>query len=215
MKLFDYWRSSAAFRMRIALNLKGLEFEREFIHLRRKDQISESYLAVNSQGLVPALVDDDGTVLTQSIAMIEYLDETHPEGARLMPGDAEGRARVRAISQAIACEIHPLNNLRVLRHLGQTFGIDDKTRNRDWYAHWIAVGMLGVEGLLANHPATGDFCHGDTPSLADICLVPQIFNAQRFGCDMSGYPTAMAINARCLALPAFRDALPDNQPDAE
>ncbi|MEK9660805.1 MAG: maleylacetoacetate isomerase, partial [Alphaproteobacteria bacterium] len=182
---------------------------------RRKDQLSEAFLKINPQGRVPALVDADGTIVTPSMAIIEDLDEPRPTAPRFMPDDPKGRARVRAIAQAIACEIHPLNNLRVLRHLGQTFGIDDKTRNRDWYAHWIAVGMLGVEGLLANPPATGDFCHGDTPSLADICLVPQIFNAQRFGCDMSGYPTAMAINARCLALPAFRDALPDNQPDAE
>ncbi|MEK9796440.1 MAG: maleylacetoacetate isomerase [Alphaproteobacteria bacterium] len=214
MKLFDYWRSSAAFRMRIALNLKGLEFEREFIHLRRKDQISESYLAVNSQGLVPALVDDDGTVLTQSIAMIEYLDETHPEGARLMPGDAEGRARVRAISQAIACEIHPLNNLRVLRHLGAEFDIDEEGCNERWYKHWIAEGMRGLEGLLADGCA-GNCAHGDSPTMADICLVPQVYNALRFGCDLSAFPTVLRVNDYCLQIDAFRDAWPENQPDAE
>lgn len=215
MRLYDYFRSSGAFRVRIALNLKGLEAEREFVHLRRKDQLSEAFLKINPQGLVPVLVDDDGTVVTQSMAIIEYLDETRPTEPRFLPGDPQGRARVRAIAQAIACEIHPLNNLRVLRHLGQAFGIEEERRNTEWYAHWIAVGMQGVEGLLAGHAATGAFCHGDTPTLADICLVPQVFNAQRFGCDMSGYPTVMAINERCLALPAFRDALPENQPDAE
>ena len=215
MRLYDYYRSSGAFRVRIALNLKGLAAEREFVHLRRKDQLSDAFLKINPQGLVPALVDDDGTVVTQSMAIVEYLDETRPADPRFLPADPAGRARVRAIAQAIACEIHPLNNLRVLRHLGQAFGIDEEMRNRDWYAHWIAVGMTGVEGLLANHPSTGTFCHGDTPTLADICLVPQIYNTQRFGCDMAGYPTAMAINAHCLTLPAFRDALPENQPDAE
>ena len=214
MKLFDYWRSSAAFRMRIALNLKGLEFEREFIHLRRKDQSSEAYLAVNPQGLVPALVDDDGTVLTQSMAMIEYLDDTRPEGARLMPGDARGRARVRAISQSIACEIHPLNNLRVLRHLGTEFGIEEEDRNERWYKHWIFEGMRGLEGLLADGGA-GTCAHGDSPTMADICLVPQVYNALRFGCDLSAFPTVLRVNDHCLQIDAFRDALPENQPDAE
>ena len=215
MRLYDYYRSSGAFRVRIALNLKALDAERIFVHLRRKDQLSEKFLKLNPQGLVPVLVDDDGTVVTQSMAIVEYLDETRPGNPGLLPGDPSGRARVRAIAQAIACEIHPLNNLRVLRHLGQAFGIDEEARNRDWYAHWIAVGMAGVEGLLANHEATGTFCHGETPTLADICLVPQVYNAQRFGCDMTAYPAAMAINAHCLTLPAFRNALPENQPDAE
>jgi maleylpyruvate isomerase len=218
MKLYDYFRSSGAFRVRIALNLKGLSAEREFVHLRRKDQLSEVFLKVNPQGLVPALVDDDGTVLTQSMAIVEYLDETRPDGVRFLPADPAGRAHVRALAQAIACEIHPLNNLRVLRHLGQAFGIDEAARNRDWYAHWIAVGMQGVEGLLsqgrASGAAAGPFCHGESPTLADICLVPQIYNAGRLGCDMASYPLAMAVNAHCLDLPAFRDALPENQPDA-
>lgn len=215
MKLYDYYRSSGAFRVRIALNMKGIEAEREFVHLRRKEQLSDTYLALNPQGLVPTLVDDDGTVVTQSMAIVEYLDETRPGEPRFLPTDPVGRARVRAIAQAIACDLHPLNNLRVLRHLGQTFGIDEETRNRDWYAHWIAVGMAGVEGLLTGNRATGQFCHGDSPTLADICLVPQVYNAQRFDCDLSGFPTVMAINERCLALQAFRDALPDSQPDAE
>lgn len=215
MKLYDYYRSSAAFRVRIALNIKGLEAERESIHLRRKDQRSDAYLAVNPQGLVPTLVDDDGTVLTQSMAIIEYLDETRPDTQRLMPADAIGRARVRAISDAIACDIHPLNNLRVLRHIDDIFDTDEATRNERWYKHWIGEGMGGLEGMLAGSGDTGEFCHGDTPTMADCCLVPQFYNAERFGCDMSGYPTAARINATCLALDAFQRALPEVQPDAE
>lgn len=214
MKLYDYYRSSAAFRVRIALNIKGLEADRESIHLRRKDQRSDAYLAVNPQGLVPALVDDDGTVVTQSMAIIEYLDETRPDTPRLMPGDAAGRARVRAISGAIACDIHPLNNMRVLRRIDLVFDTDEATRNEVWYKHWIAEGMGGLEGLLAGSGDTGEFCHGDTPTMADCCLVPQFYNAEHFGCDMSGYPTAMRINATCLALDAFQQALPEVQPDA-
>ena len=215
MKLYDYFRSSAAFRVRIALNLKGLDAERESVHLRRKDHRSDAYLAVNPQGLVPALVDDDGTVVTQSLAIIEYLDETRPDGPRLMPDDAAGRARVRALSEAIACDIHPLNNLRVLRHIDQVFDTDEATRNDLWYKHWIAEGMSGLEGMLAGRSETGAFCHGDNPTMADCCLVPQIYNAERFGCDMSGYPTAMRINATCLDMDAFQQALPEVQPDAE
>jgi maleylacetoacetate isomerase len=215
MKLYDYYRSSAAFRVRIALNIMGLEVEQESVHLRRKDHRSDAYLAVNPQGLVPALVDDDGTVLTQSLAIIEYLDETRPDRPRLMPTDAAGRARVRAISDAIACDIHPLNNLRVLRHIDLTFDTDEATRNEVWYKHWIAEGMAGVEGMLAGSGDIGEFCHGDTPTMADCCLVPQFYNAERFGCDMSGYPTAARINTTCLALDAFQRALPEVQPDAE
>ena len=214
MKLYDYWRSSAAFRMRIALNLKGLEATREYVHLRRKDQSSEAYLAVNPQGLVPTLVDDDGTHITQSMAIIEYLEETRPDTPRLLPDDPRGRARVRALSQAIACDIHPLNNLRVLRHLGSELGLDEETRNEKWYRHWIDEGMRGLEGMLADGGA-GLFCHGDTPTMADVCLVPQVYNAQRFGCDLSAFPTAVRINDACLERAPFRDALPENQPDAE
>lgn len=214
MRLYDYWRSSAAFRMRIALNLKGLEAEREFIHLRHMDQSSDAYLAVNPQGLVPALVDDDGTTVIQSMAIMEYLDETRPETPRLLPDDPKGRARVRALSQAIACDIHPLNNLRVLRLLGSAFGIDEEARNERWYKHWISEGMSGLEGMLADGLA-GRYAHGDTPTMADVCLVPQVYNAQRFGCDLSGYETVMRVNDACLEDAAFRDALPENQPDAE
>ena len=224
MKLYDYFRSSAAFRVRIALNLKGLEATRVFVHLRRKDHRGADYLRVNPQGLVPTLVDDDGTIVTQSLAIIEYLDETRPE-VPLLPDDAAGRARVRAIAQAIACEIHPLNNLRVLRHVAQTFGTDEATRTRVWYHHWIAEGMAGVEGMLAGHPATGEpatgkpaagrFCHGEAPTLADCALVPQVFNATRFGSDMAAYPTVMGIYEACMALDAFAAAAPSRQPDAE
>ena len=215
MKLYDYYRSSAAFRVRIALNIKGLEVEQESIHLRRKDQRSDAYLAVNPQGLVPTFVDDDGTVVTQSMAIIEYLDETRPDTPSLMPGDAVGRARVRAIAAAIACDIHPLNNLRVLRHIDKVFDTNEATRNELWYKHWIAEGMAGLEGMLAGGHETGEFCHGDKPTMADCCLIPQIYNADRFGCDLSGYPTAMRINATCLELDAFQRALPEVQPDAE
>jgi maleylpyruvate isomerase len=214
MKLFDYWRSSAAFRVRIALNLKGLEAEREFVHLRRKDQSSDAYLAVNPQGLVPTLIDDDGTTVVQSLAIMEYLDESRPDTPRLLPSDAGGRARVRAISLAIACDIHPLNNLRVLRHLGAAFDIGEEARNETWYKHWIDEGMRGLEGLVADG-RSGRFAHGDTPTMADVCIVPQVYNAERFGCDLSAFPTVMRISAECLTLDAFRNALPDNQPDAE
>jgi len=215
MKLYDYFRSSAAFRVRIALNIKSLPYDAQSVHLRRKDQLSDAYLALNPQGLVPTLVDDDGTVVSQSLAIIEYLDETRPDTPRLLPADAPSRARVRALALAIACDIHPLNNLRVLRHLDQAFNIDEATRNELWYRHWIAEGMGGVEGLLAGNAATGTFCHGEMPTLADCCLVPQIYNAQRFGCDLSAYPTALRINEPCLKLDAFQRALPEVQPDAE
>ncbi|HCP00842.1 MAG: maleylacetoacetate isomerase [Alphaproteobacteria bacterium] len=214
MKLYDYWRSSAAFRVRIALNLKGLEAEREYIHLRRKDQRSDVYLGVNPQGLVPTLIDDNGTRVVQSMAIMEYLDETRPAIYPLMPRDAEDRARVRAVSQAIACDIHPLNNLRVLRLLGNELGLDEDARNEQWYKHWVNEGMEGVEALL-NDGGAGQFCHGNTPTMADVCLVPQVYNAQRFGCDLSSFPTVMRINEACLDELAFRDALPENQPDKE
>lgn len=214
MKFYDYFRSSAAFRLRIALNLKGLDPQRSFVHLRRKEHSSPEYLKLNPQGLVPALVDDDGTVLTQSMAIIEYLDETRPE-IPLLPSDPVGRARVRAISQAISCDIHPLNNLRVLRQLGE-LGLDEQTRNGPgWYQHWVATGFTAVEAMLADSQATGVYCHGDTPTMADCCLVPQIFNATRFGTDIADYPTINRVFDALMALPAVADAQPSRQPDAD
>ena len=171
MKLYGYFRSSAAFRVRIALNLKGLDYENAFIHLRRGDQAAPEFLGINPQGLVPAL-EIDGQTLTQSSAIIEYLDETHPEPP-LLPRDAAGRARVRALAAIVACDIHPLNNLRVLRYLHGPLGHDQGVIET-WYNHWIDSGFRALERLLADDPRTGAFCHGDTPGLADIALVPQV-----------------------------------------
>jgi len=212
MLFYDYFRSSAAFRVRIALNLKGLTPERHFVHLRHNEQRAPDYLKLNPQGLVPTLVED-GATLTQSLAIVEYLDEMHPEPP-LLPADAKGRARVRAIAQAIACEIHPINNLRILNYLADAFGLDPETRAEKWYRHWVAEGVAGVEGLLAA-AGTGRFCHGDAPTLADTCLVPQIFNAQRFDCPMDAYPIAMRVFETCMAREEFAAAQPSRQPDAE
>ena len=213
MKLYDYFRSSAAYRVRIALNLKGLSPAREFIHLRKGAQRGEDYLAVNPQGLVPALVTDDGNVLTQSLAIIEYLDETVPSPP-LLPGAARDRARVRSLALAIACDIHPIDNLRVLRYLLQTVGVEEAQKDA-WYKYWIDVGLEALELAVARDPATGRFCHGDTPTLADICLVPQLANARRVDLDLSPYPTLLSIETACTALPAFAAAAPHRQPDAE
>lgn len=213
MKLYDYFRSSAAYRVRIALNLKGLAPERVFVHLRRGAQRADEYLALNPQGLVPALVTDGGDVLTQSLAIMEWLDETHPRPP-LLPVDAAGRARVRAIALAIACDIHPLNNLRVLNYLTGTLGVSDAQKN-GWYRYWCDVGLEALETQLAREKATGRYCHGGAPTLADICLVPQLANARRFDVDVTSYPTLTRIEAACNALPAFADAAPGSQPDAE
>jgi maleylpyruvate isomerase len=197
MLLYGYFRSSAAYRTRIALNLKGLAYDSSYVHLQKNDQLSPDYAKVNPQQLLPALVDD-GTLLTQSLAIIEYLEETHPEPP-LLPADPAGRARVRAIALAIACDIHPLNNLRVLRYLVREMGVSDAKKD-EWYRHWVETGLAQVEQLLAGHPATGKFCHGDSPGLADICLVPQIANARRFKCDLSACPTLVRIGDACLEL---------------
>ncbi len=214
MRLYSYFRSSASYRVRIALKLKGLAYDYVPVHLVRGggEQFGEAYRALNPAALVPAL-DDDGKVLTQSLAIIEYLDETHPQPP-LLPVDPAGRARVRALALAIACEIHPLNNLRVLNYLTRTLGVSEDQKNA-WYRHWVETGLEAVEGLLANDPATGRFAHGDTPGLADILIVPQIFNAQRFKCRLDHVPTVMRINEACLALPAFAESAPGLQPDAE
>ncbi len=210
----DCFRSSAAFRCRIAFKMKGLAPERRFVHLRRAERRAADYLALNPQGLVPALVLDDGAVLTQSLAIMEFLKETRPEPP-LLPADAEGRARVRALALAIACEIHPLNNRRVLAHVSRTFGIGEAERTEKWYRHWIAVGLAGVERLLAGSADTGRHCHGDKAGLADCCLVPQVFNAIRFECDLSPYPTLMRVHEACIALDAFVEAESSRQPDSE
>ena len=212
MKLYDFFRSSAAFRVRIALNLKRLPCERAFIHLRRNDQTAPPYLAVNPQGLVPAL-EEDGQIFTQSLAIIEYLDETHAEPP-LLPGHPADRARVRAIAQLIACDIHPIDNLRVLRYLADPLGHDAATVGR-WFNHWIAAGFAALEQMLAEDEQTGAFCHGDQPGLADICLVPQVFNARRYSLDMAPYPTIGRVFDACMKNAAFEAARPEKQPDAE
>ena len=214
MRLFDYFRSSAAYRVRIALNLKGITpDERTYVHLRMGNQRAQDYLALNPQGLVPALALDDDHVLTQSLAIIEYLDETHREPP-LLPADPVPRARVRAIALAIACEIHPLNNLRVLNYLIGTMGVSREQKD-GWYRYGIDVGFEALEKSLARDAATGRFCHGEQPTLADVCLVPQMANARRFNIDLSPYPTLVRIEAACNALPAFANAAPARQPDAE
>ncbi|MFN4274782.1 MAG: maleylacetoacetate isomerase [Ferrovibrio sp.] len=212
MLLYGYFRSSAAYRVRIALNLKGLAYDNRFIHLAKNDQLSDDYARLNPQKQVPALVDD-GTMLTQSLAIIEYLDETHPDPA-FLPADPAEKARVRALALAIACDIHPLNNLRVLRYLVKEMGLPEEKKNQ-WYQHWIENGFQAVEKMLAGSPATGRFCHGDSPTMADICLVPQVANARRFDCDLSAFPTVVRIDAECRRLEAFAKAAPDKQPDAE
>lgn len=214
MRLYTYFRSSAAYRVRIALNLKGLDYQAVPVHLVKDggQHRQPEYLALNPQGLVPALTVD-GQVLTQSLAIIEYLDETHPRPP-LLPADPLDRARVRALAQAIACDLHPVNNLRVLRYLGGTLGLDQAAKD-SWVRHWVETGLAAFEAMLAGDPRTGAFCHGDTPGLADCCLVPQLFNARRFGCDLSAMPTITAIGARCETLPACAAASPQAQPDFE
>ena len=212
MKLYTYFRSSAAYRLRIALALKGIDYESEFVHLRDGAQHSGDYDALNPQHFVPTLVDGEH-VLTQSLAQIEYLDETNPAPPFLPKAPAD-RARVRALALAVACEIHPLNNLRVLKHLGSALGLSEEARNA-WYRHWIDEGFRPLERMLAESSATGRFCHGDRPGLADICLVPQVYNAERYNCPIDAYPTIRRINEACLDLPEFQAAAPERQPDAE
>lgn len=212
MKLHSYFRSSTSFRVRIALNLKGLDYDYVAWHLLKGEQRSEAYLAINPQGGVPTLELDDGRRITQSMAILEYLEESHPEPP-LLPADALGRARMRSLAYAVACDIHPLNNSRVLaylRGLGQ-----DEAGVAAWYRHWVALEFAALERRLGGEPETGRFCHGDAPTLADLCLVPQVFNAERFGCDLAPYPTIRRIHEECMALEAFQRAHPKAQPDAE
>jgi maleylacetoacetate isomerase len=210
MKLYGYFRSSATYRVRIALNLKKLPYEAVPVHLVSGAQLTPEFQRLNPQSLVPVL-EDEGQLLTQSLAIIEYLDERHPEPP-LLPSDFLARARMRSLALHIACEIHPLNNLRVLQTLKRDFGLDEAATRR-WYVHWIAVGFAALEARLATSP--GRFCHGDAPGLADICLVPQLFNARRFDCDLTPYPRMLEIESACQALPPFADAHPSRQPDAE
>jgi maleylacetoacetate isomerase len=212
MKLYTYFRSSAAFRVRIALNLKGLAYEPAFVHLPRGEHRAPAYGAVNPQALLPTL-EDGGRLLTQSLAILEYLEEAHPLPPLLPKGPFE-RARVRSLAMLVACEIHPVNNLRVLQHLKRALGQSEEQVNA-WYRHWIADGLTKVEADLVNGKATGKFCHGDTPTMADCCLVPQVFNAQRYQCDTAPYPTVMRVFAACMKLDAFDRAQPAKQPDAE
>lgn len=214
MQLYSYFRSSAAYRVRIALNLKGLSYEYLGVHLLKNggEHLSDSYRDLNPSALVPTLVDGDVSI-GQSMAIIEYLDETHPQPA-LLPADPAGRARVRSIAQIISCDTHPLNNLRVLKYLKHELQASDDARNA-WYRHWVTLGLGAVESMLADSSATGKFCHGDTPSLADLCLVPQVFNARRLDCDLSAMPTVVRIDAACREIQAFDLAAPEKQPDAE
>ena len=211
MKLHTYFRSSAAFRVRIALNLKGIAYEPTFVHLARGEHRAPAYVSVNPQALLPTL-EDGGRLLTQSLAILEYLEETHPSPA-LLPKDPFERARVRSLAMLVACEIHPVNNLRVLQHLKRALGQSEEEVNA-WYRHWIADGMAKLEAELAR-PGTGIHCHGNLPTIADCCLVPQVFNAQRYQCETAGYPTVMRVFAACMKLDAFDRAQAAKQPDAE
>jgi len=214
MRLYTYFHSSAAYRVRIALNLKGLQYHAVPVHLLRKggEQLSAEFALLNPARLVPVL-EDGGATITQSIAIIEYLEETHPQPP-LLPAAAAARARVRSLALDIACDIHPLNNLRVRRYLSSVLGLGESPRE-EWIRHWIAVGFEAIERKLAADVQTGSFCHGESPTLADCCLVPQVANAQRAKLPLDPYPTVRRINENCLRLRAFSDAAPEAQPDAE
>jgi maleylacetoacetate isomerase len=218
MKLYSFFRSSAAYRVRIALNLKGLSYEVIPIHLVKNggEQLTPEYRNLNPMALVPALIDDgseNSSVLTQSLAILEYLEQKYSTPP-LLPADAADRAYVRSIALSIACEIHPLNNLRVLRYLVRELKVSEDDKNA-WYRHWVEQGLASIEAMLAKDWRAGKFCFGDAPTMADCCLVPQIANAQRFNCDLSHVPTIMRIHDACVALDAFVNAAPANQPDAE
>ena len=215
MKLYNYFRSSASYRVRIALALKGLAYEYVPVHLVKNEQLQDSYRALAPAQLVPALVVGEGDAaisLTQSLAIIEYLEEAHPDPS-LLPKGAAARARVRALALDIACEIHPLDNLRVLRYLVREMKVGEDDKNR-WYRHWVETGLEVVERQLAGHASTGRYCHGDSPGLADCVLVPQIFNAQRMDCRLDHVPTVMHIFDACMAEPAFATTQPSACPDA-
>lgn len=211
--LFSYWRSSAAYRVRIGLNLKGLAYDIMPVHLLRDggEQHSESFREANPQQLVPVL-QHGHRMLRQSLSILEYLDEIWPS-PQLLPSVARDRQRVRALAQLVACDVHPLNNLRVLQYFEHEWGVPQPERD-NWVRHWIEDGFAAMEAMLHQHPSTGTFCDGDMPTIADCCLVPQVYNARRFGIDLAAYPTMVRIEQACLALPAFDAARPENQPDA-
>jgi len=210
VKLYTYFRSSAAFRVRIALNVKDLRYESLFVHLAKGEHRRPEYAKVNPQGLLPTLELDDGIRLNQSLAIIEYLEDKYPRPP-LLPSDAVGKARVRGLAALVACEIHPLNNLRVLQHLKRSLGQSEDQVNA-WYRHWIADGLAKLEAQL---DPKAKFAYGDAPTMADCCLVPQIFNAKRYDCDLAPYPTTMRVFEQCMRLEAFDRAQPAKQPDAE
>lgn len=211
MKLYSFHRSSASYRVRIALNLKGLTCDYVPINLRAGVQDSGDYRKVNPQSLVPSL-EDNGRLIRQSLAICEYLEETHPQPP-LLPRDPAGRARVRSLALIVACEIHPLNNLRVQNYITQSLKVSDDLRN-EWVNHWITEGFRAFETILTESHETGRFCHGDTPGLADVCLIPQIANAARSNVDLGPFPTIRRINEECMKLEAFQLARPEKQPDA-
>lgn len=211
MKLYGYYRSSTSYRVRIALNLKDLSYDQVHVNLLESEQRTDAYKGLNPQGLVPVLETEDHNRLTQSVAICEYLEERYPQPP-LLPSDAYGRARVRALVNLLACEIHPVNNLRVLKYLTGELGVGEEAKLA-WYHHWLREGFAPLEALLADQPETGEFCHGDSPTLADVCLVPQVFNAIRFDLDLTPYPTIRRIHERCNELPAFDRARPENNTD--
>ena len=213
LQLYSYWRSSAAYRVRIGLNLKGLHYDIIPVHLVREggQQHSPQFREINPQQLIPVL-QHGHRQLKQSLAILEYLDEIWPQPA-LLPSTARERQRVRALALLVACDIHPLNNLRVLQYFEQEWNVPQPERD-EWVRHWIADGLAAAEAMLADHPSTGTYCEGNVPGLADCCLIPQIYNARRFGVDMAPYPTLQRVEAACLALPAFDAARPERQPDA-
>jgi maleylpyruvate isomerase len=212
MKLYNYFRSSAAYRVRIALNLKGVTWEHAGVHLLKGEQRAPEYLKLSPAGLVPTLIDDDENVVTQSLAIIEYLDDLFPDRAQLLPVDSLLRAQVRALSLALACDVHPLNNARVLAYLTKELDVSEAQKSA-WIAHWISLGLAAFEQVLAQSKSSGTFCLGDALTMADCVLVPQVFSARRFNVDVSKYPLIQAIDARCNERPEFWAAHPSKQPD--
>jgi maleylpyruvate isomerase len=214
MKLYNFFRSSASYRVRIALNLKGLRYDYQPVHLRRGggEQYMPEYKAINPQSLVPSL-EDNGRILTQSLAILEYLEEKYPNPP-LLPRDLADRATVRAMALAVACEVHPLQNTRVLNYLKNTLHRSEE-ETQAWCRYWVETGLVALEQLVQSVSEHSNFCFGDTPTIADLCLVPQLYNARRFGCDLSLFPTLVEIDETCRVLPAFANAAPEKQPDAE